>query len=102
MSEESGESFQVDLVPPEKYLHPEQRIDHERARTANVLALILVTGMVSSILVHLLVVLIKPDAAERFTAGYDKWLTIIGTLTGTAIGAYYGAQMEKAKERKRR
>jgi len=93
MEPDSGESFEMDLEPPEHYLH-EMRLQQEKARTANRVAVFLVVGIIGSLPLYLLVIWLKPDAAERFMSGFDKWLTIVSTLAGTAIGAYYGARIE--------
>lgn len=95
MESDTGESFQMDLEPAEHYLRHEMRMQREKARTANLVALVLVVGVIGSLPLYLLSIWLKPDVAERFMMGFDKWLTIVSTLAGTAIGAYYGARIEK-------
>jgi hypothetical protein len=95
MEADADESFQMDLEPAEHYLHHELRMQREKARTANRVALVLVVGIIGSLPLYLLAIWLKPAGAEQFMSGYDKWLTIVSTLAGTAIGAYYGSRLEK-------
>jgi len=93
MGEDATERFEIDLEESDRYLRqvPAQ-IQHERARTANLVAIVLVFGVVLSLPVYLVAAWIKPDQIEASRAIFDKWYAIVGPLVGTAIGAYYGAR----------
>ena len=95
MPPDPEESFEVDLEPSGKYLRHEQRLEQSKTRTANVLAIILVAGIIASLPLYLLAVWLAPSMAERFTVGYEKWITIVGTLAATAVGTYYGVRMQR-------
>src|SRR5687767_4805651 len=97
MPDKSDESFQIDVEPVDQFLRHEQHLEREKAKTANLLALLLVGGVLGSLPIYLVAVWILPQAVDRFASGFDKWLTLVSTLAGTAIGAYYGARVEKAK-----
>ncbi len=94
MSSEATESFEMDLEPAGPYLRHDipALIQHERAKTANLVALILVAGVVLSLPTFVIAAWIKPDGIEVTRAIFDKWYAIISPLVGTAIGAYYGSR----------
>jgi hypothetical protein len=94
MSEALGEEFALDLEPSHKYLRHDvhARIQHERAKTANLVAVMLVAGVVLSLPVFLLSAWTKPDQIELTKGIFDKWYSIVSPLAGTAIGAYYGSR----------
>jgi hypothetical protein len=96
VADDSDEVIKFDhLEPPERYMHPEHLIQRDKARTANRLAMVLVGAVIGSLPLHLFAIWLIPDRFDRFASGFEKWLTIVGTLAGTAIGAYFGVQLER-------
>ena len=97
MPQESVESIQVDLESTEQFYRHDisELIRHDRARTANLLALVLVVGVVLSLPLYLGSVWLVPEGGDRLAGIFDKWYAIISPLAGTAIGAYYGARFER-------
>ncbi len=98
MPQEPGESFQVDLESTEQFYRHDlsELIRRDKARTANLLAMVLVVGVVLSLPLYLLSVWLVPEGGDRLAVVFDKWYSIISPLAGTAIGAYYGARFERA------
>jgi hypothetical protein len=94
MAEESTERFEMDFEPSERYYRQgiPALIKHARARTANLVALVLVVGLVLSLPAFLVAVLVKPESLEVTQAIFEKWFSVVGPIVGTAIGAYYGAR----------
>ena len=84
---ESGEEFPLGIEPIDKYLtRAAAKIAHERARTENRIALILIISVVASLPVYFLAIWIRPDSAVELKEAYDRWLMIIGPLAGAAVG----------------
>jgi len=94
---DESENIEIErLENPETYLRAnvEHIIQHEKAKTANVLAVTLVVGLLGSLPIYALLVCVFPAASEKLAAVFDKWLTIVSPLIGTAIGAYYGSRSD--------
>ena len=85
-----------DLELPESYLRltAEGHIRRSRARTANILAIILVVGLVVALPAYALAISLLPAASDKLAAVFDKWFTIISPLVGTALGAYDGSRLD--------
>jgi hypothetical protein len=102
MTEESSEPIVVDIEPTDaSYLRSVHfRILRDREKTANLVALVLVWGVVLSLPVYLMVVLIRPDQSDKVSPIFDKWYTVISPLVGAAIGAYYGTRISQGDHRR--
>jgi len=100
MPQESDEAFEVDLEPTEDYYRrcTTDRIRRDKARTANLLAIILIVGVVLSLPMYLLSIWIAPEGADRFVVVFEKWYAIVSPLAGTALGAYYGSRLERSSQ----
>jgi hypothetical protein len=98
MPQEPVESIQVDLESTEQFYRHDisEVIRRDKARTANLLAMVLVVGVVLSLPLYFVAVWLVPDGGDRLAVVFDKWYAIISPLTGTAIGAYYGARFERS------
>jgi hypothetical protein len=83
------EEIQLDLEPIEPF---KQRIEGQKAKTANRIAIWLVGGIMACPLVYLAAVLCRPDQAEEIHAVFDKWFALVGPLAGAAVGAYYSSR----------
>src|SRR5438045_807351 len=93
MEENATERFEMDLEQSKTYLRQiPARIQHERARTANSVAIILIAGVVFSLPAYIFAAWMRPDQIEISRAIFDRWYATIGPLVGTAIGAYYGSR----------
>lgn len=100
MADERTESITIDhLEPPDRYFRQDVSalIAHGKARTANLVAVVLVTGVVLSLPLYLLVVWCGPTYVQHSGVVFDKWYSIMSPLAGTAIGAYYGARIGEAR-----
>src|SRR3954451_1951823 len=99
MAEESTERFELDVEPSSRYVRHDvpAQIQRDRARTANLVTLVLVFGVVLSLPAYLAAAWLKPDALEPTRAIFDKWYSVVSPLVGTAIGAYYGSRFGGGK-----
>jgi hypothetical protein len=103
MPGDNGESFELDVDKVEGYLTQTPAfIERGRARTANLVALLMVIGLLVSLPLYLLAVFLKPDAASALASVFDKWYSIVSPLAGAAIGAYYATRSEPEQKRRRR
>jgi hypothetical protein len=102
MPQDSSDPIVVDIEPTDSAYRQNVhwRILREREKTANIVALILVWGVVLSLPVYLTVVLIRPDQSDKVSPIFDKWYTVISPLVGAAIGAYYGARVFQGDHRR--
>ena len=98
-----AEEFKLDVDPVEAYLQQTPAlIDREKARTANLVAIILVSGVVAALPLHLLAIWILPTTADSIGSVFEKWFGIMGPLTGAAVGAYYAVRSEPKPGGRRR
>ncbi|MCI0743220.1 MAG: hypothetical protein L0Y72_29690 [Gemmataceae bacterium] len=103
MPGENGESFELDLDRVESYLSQTPAvIERGRARTANLVALLLITGLLISLPLYMAAILVNPDASQVLASVFDKWYAIVSPLAGAAIGAYYATRAEPEQKRRRR
>ena len=83
-----------DLEDPKSYQQTvEAKIRRSHASTANSIAILLVLGLIFAFPSYAVIAIYAPAASEKLAAVFEKWLNIISPLIGTAIGAYYGAQV---------
>lgn len=87
MPQEPVESIQVDLESTEQFYRHDvsELIRRDKARTANLLAMVLVVGVVLSLPLYLASVWLVPAGGDRLAVVFDKWYSIISPLAGTAI-----------------
>jgi hypothetical protein len=76
--------------PTESYL---QRVDAEikrrKARTADVVAIVLLVALAASLPLSLFAIWLIPDHADQAATAFDRWYNVVGPLAGAAIGAYF-------------
>jgi hypothetical protein len=102
MPGENGESFELDLDLVEGFLSRTPAvIERGRARTANLVAILLVSGLLTSLPLYMIAVLCNPQAAQSLASVFDKWYAIVSPLAGAAIGAYYAARVQPEQKRRR-
>lgn len=90
MTEEPFDEILLDIEPTDAYLTRVQAdISRRKAKTANTVAVILVSALVLSLPLYLVVAWSAPDKAELIQPVFDKWFAVMGPLVGTAVGAYY-------------
>ena len=86
----NGDEFPLDIDPIDPYLKRTPAIiERQRARTANVVALSLIAGVIGSLPLHLIALWLCPDAAESTGQVFEKWYALVSPLAGAAVGAYY-------------
>lgn len=107
MAETGGDH--IDLEPTDQYLRKtdvgllglesidayvrrvKARIKLSRARAANVVAYILVGGVVFSLPLYVLAVaLVTGDVSEDLATVFTKWYDVVAPLLGAVIGALFG------------
>ena len=88
----SDSSGPVDLESPGQYMERARADVHRsKAKAANVVAYILVTGLVLSLPLCLLAVgLAGGQIGENTAAVFTKWYDVVAPLLGAVIGAMYG------------
>src|SRR5437762_376719 len=95
--------FKLDLDPVEGFLSQTPAvIERGRARTANLVAILLVIGLLISLPLYMVALLCKPDAAQSLTAVFDKWYAVVSPLAGAALGAYYATRADPEQRSRRR
>ena len=62
------------------------RIAEQRATTRNIVSVILVAACVLAFPIYVLALYFLPDLKQDVMTGFSQWLTVIGSLTGAAIG----------------
>lgn len=91
MNDQQSEPITLDVEPPDQFLH---RVDAEisrgKARTANIVTILLVASLLASLPVYLAIVpFADKDQIVRVDAMFDRWYHVVSPLAGAAIGAYY-------------
>jgi hypothetical protein len=95
MPEPASESFELDVERVQSFLRQTPAvIERDRARTANLVALLLVSGVLISLPVYMIALLVRPDAAASLATVFERWYAIVSPLAGAALGAYYTARAE--------
>ena len=81
-----------DITPsPENLKRLSVKLHWWRALVSHLIAVILITALVLSILLYALLLCWYPDQDEVICAAFEKWYAVIGPFAGLALGAYYGA-----------
>lgn len=90
----------VELEPTAGYFRRVRaQINLSKARAANIVAYVLVTGLVASLPLYILAVWIAPtDSSELLSVVFTKWYDVVSPLLGAVIGALFG--MSIASRRK--
>lgn len=107
MAETNGD--RIDLEPTDQYVRKtdvgllglesidaylrrvKAEIKMSRARAANVVAYILVAGLVFSLPLYVLAVaVVSGDVSEDLAAVFTKWYDVVAPLIGAVIGALFG------------
>lgn len=87
------EEIRLDTEPLEEFLkRTPALIERQKARTANLVALLLVIGVLASLPIYLLTVLTIPESASLVQPVFDKWYALVSPLAGAAVGAYYATR----------
>ena len=90
MDTDYQEHFELDLGDKvEQFL--QRDIARRKARTANLITLILVGGVVLSLVGYTVIAWFKPETLDAVSPFYEKWLTMVGSLVGAAVGFYFGS-----------
>ncbi len=94
-SGQPGGSSPVDLENKDPYLiraRVEAEIRKARARTADRVALVLVSAVVGSLPLFLLAVALSGGtiSTDAISTIFGKWYDVVSPLVGTAIGALFG------------
>ena len=93
------ECFTLDIDPDETCRMMSAQNRRDIVRTANLAAVILILGVVLSFPLFVIVVAYlgnnngSVESIEIIKSVFDKWVTVIGPLAGTAVGAYYGTKI---------
>ena len=91
--DQQHEEIRLDTEPLDEFLKRTPAvIERQRAWTANLLAVLLVAGVLLSLPVYLFTLLWKPDSAELINVVFEKWFALISPLAGAAVGAYYATR----------
>ncbi len=75
----------------------QRRLEHAKSRTANLVAVILVCGLILALVLYTLSAWINEDFTERLQVFYEKWLGFLSPFVGMALGFYFGS--EKRRQR---
>jgi len=103
MGEPPDEAFGLDIDPIDAYLRETPAvIERQRASTANIVAILLVVGVVASLPLHVLAVWLSPDATDALTTVFEKWYAMVSPLAGAAVGAYYVSRSASRREARRK
>jgi len=103
MPPESTESFKLDVDRVEDYLRQTPAlIERRRAWTANLVAILLVVGLLISLPLYMIALMVKPDAGVPLASVFEKWYAVVSPLAGAAIGAYYAGRSESEQGRRQR
>ena len=89
MAAEPQEQFELGLDDKvEQFL--QRDISQRKAKTANWITLILVCGVVMALVGYTVIAWFKPQVLTSVGSFYEKWLTVVGSLVGAALGFYFG------------
>jgi hypothetical protein len=100
---ENAESFKLDLDRVDAYLNQTPAlIERAKARTANLVSVLLVCGLVGSLPLYITALLAKPDSAQMLASVFEKWYSVVSPLAGAAIGAYFATRVEPDQRKRRR
>ena len=82
----------IGLESPDVYLkRVKAAIKLSKARAANIVALVLVIGVVLSLPLHAVTLfLTSPDAYKEVNDVFSKWYDVVVPLLGVVIGAMFG------------
>ena len=70
-----------------------------KAKAANIVAYMLVGGLVSSLLLYVLAVALAPaEASEQIAAVFNKWYDVVAPLAGAVIGALFGMSIANRRD----
>src|SRR5262245_19979513 len=87
------EQIQLDTEPLDDFMkRTPALIERQKAKTANLLAMSLVIGVLVSLPIHLVTLLCRPESADSITTVFEKWYALVSPCAGAAVGAYYAAQ----------
>jgi len=94
MSNEQNE-FELDLddiTPgPENIKQLPIKLHYMRALVSHIIAGILVTALVLSIILYVVLVCKYPEQEKSIQTAFEKWYSIMSPFAGLALGAYYGS-----------
>ena len=100
MPDERAEEFRLDVDPVENYLRRVPvEMERDRSKTANLVALLLVGGVVASLPCHLWALWLLPSSADPIAKVFEQWNAIVSPLAGAAIGAYYATRDQRSNPR---
>jgi hypothetical protein len=103
MAGESNETFKLDVDHVESYFRQTSAvIDRGRAWTANLVAILLVAGLLLSLPLYILALLVKPEAATQLAVVFERWYAVVSPLAGAAIGVYFVTRGETEQGRRRK
>lgn len=97
VDQDNGDEFRLDIDAIDSYLKRTPAvIERQRARTANLVAVSLIAGVIGSLPLHLLALWLCPDAADSTGQVFEKWYALVSPLAGAAVGAYYVSRERSA------
>ena len=86
--QEPSEGVDLPLDDLEKLVSED--IERGRARIANAVTILLMSGVLSTPVLFIVGLWIVPSLAAEIKAFFAGWLTALGPIVGTAVGFYFG------------
>ena len=75
-----------DTEDKKQWISSAVRVAERKAKTRDVISVILVGAIVSSFPVYAIALFFLPEMKQEIMTGFTQWLAVIGSLTGAAVG----------------